>query len=89
MKPKHFPDTTEFLERLDEEDVTGGKVKFLPWAERLVEEGFHRIHLLYDETPESLLADPIRLPYKKGELKQLIMLVKSECDRIRRELKGS
>ncbi len=51
------------------------------FADILIEKGYRRIHLLFDETPKSLQND-LGLPISMGDAKQLLMHVKSACRKI-------
>ncbi len=79
---RSFPATREFLATIDEEDADGGdSPNYSRFADILIEKGYRRIHLLFDETPKSLQND-LGLPISMGDAKQLLMHVKSACRKI-------
>lgn len=81
---KHFPLVRDFLAAVDQEELEGGDpTNFSQFAEKLVEKGYRRIHLLFDETPKTLQAD-LELPISLGDAKQLLLHVKRACQKVAR-----
>lgn len=79
---KHFPTIRDFLQTVDQEEADGDdSPNYSQYAERLVEKGYRRIHLLFDETPKSLQMD-LELPISMGDAKQLLLHVKHACQRV-------
>lgn len=73
---KHFPTIRDFLRTVDEEDADGDDCpNYSQYADKLIQMGYRRIHLLFDETPKSLLTD-LELPISMGDAKQLLLHVK-------------
>ncbi len=79
---KSFTQIREFLAIVDGEEADGpDSPNYSQYADMLIEMGYRRIHLLYDETPKSLRAD-LGLPITMGDAKQLLLHVKHACQKI-------
>ncbi len=66
---KRFPAIREFLATVDQEEADGeDSPNYSQYADRLIEKGFRRIHLLFDETPKSLRTE-LELPITIGDCK--------------------
>ncbi len=82
---KRFPAIREFLATVDQEEADGeDSPNYSQYADRLIEKGFRRIHLLFDETPKSLRTE-LELPITIGDAKQLLLLVKRACQKVAQE----
>lgn len=81
---KSFTPIREFLTSIDQEEAEGGdNPNFSQFADKFIEKGYRRIHLLYDETPKSLQTD-LELEITTGDAKQLLLYVKRACESIAR-----
>ncbi len=79
---KHFPAIREFLASVDQEEADGeDSPKYSQFTDKLIEKGFRRIHLLFDETPKSLRTE-LELPITIGDAKQLLLLIKRACQKV-------
>lgn len=79
---KSFTHIREFLEGVDGEEADGpDSPNYSQYADTLIEKGYRRIHLLYDETPKSLQGD-LGLPITMGDAKQLLLHVQRACRKI-------
>lgn len=79
---KQFPTIHDFLRTVDEEETDGDySPNYSQHAEKLMDKGYRRIHLLFDETPKSLQTD-LELPITIGDAKQLLMHVKRACQMV-------
>ncbi len=79
MPAKQFPAIRDFLRNVDEEEADGDdSPNYSQYADKLIEKGYRRIHLLFDETPKSLQTE-LELPIAMGDAKQLLMHVKRAC----------
>lgn len=79
---KQFPSVRDFLQAVDEEEADGDdSPAYSQYTDKLIEKGYRRIHLLFDETPKSLQSD-LELPILMGDAKQLLLHVKRACQKI-------
>ncbi len=86
---KTFPLVRDFLATIDVEEMDiDENPNYSQYADKLVEKGYRRIHLLLDETPKSLQLD-LGLSISMGDAKQMLLHIKRACNKIARAARAA